>query len=235
MEITIDLQRILWHELGHFCVDLLDTEANSNFSINSFKVSYYSIAISDKWGGSVTVLPSVKFEVLIEDLDKTSFAILNLISGCIFQTIFLKEIIESKVSFKDCFSLKDGCAGKSDCLSFHQITSRIRNRYGRNEKFIQFSEAQLFNIYYNLVVENLNFLKRTNELVTFYKDKIFKAYEQSENKDEFHYSLNVEELESLKKEFYQIISETSLKDTLINLKEQLKEKILGNSNLRQIP
>lgn len=233
MEITIDLQRILWHELGHFCVNILDTEINSNFSIESFRVSYYKIAISNhKWGGAVKVIPSIKFEALIEDVDKTSFAFLNLISGCIFQTIFLKEILQTQDTFENCFSLQPDCAGQIDCLSFNTIASRLRYKYGRNDEFIQFSEAELISIYYKLVVENKKFIERIDEVVNQYKDKIFNSYDQFENQEEFHYELKDDELNSFKNIIHKLMSETSFDEILINLKEQIKVKLLANSNLK---
>lgn len=227
MEISIDLQRILWHELGHFCVDLIDNEKDENFSISAFWVSYHKIAISDhKWGGGVKVIPSTKFEVLVEDIDKTSFSILNVISGCIFQTIFLKEIIKIETSNNDCFCPQDKCAGKQDFFTFHRITSQIRKRYGYNSEFVGFSEIELFDIYYKLIIENKLFVESINELISCYVKKIFNTYEISENKEEFYYYFESDEIELLKKEIYDILVKTSFKTTIEILKEKIKEKMI---------
>ncbi|MFD2910191.1 hypothetical protein ACFSX9_15785 [Flavobacterium ardleyense] len=228
MEITIDLQRILWHELGHFCIDLIDTKRDENFSIDAFWVSYHKVAISDhKWGGGVKVIPSIKYEVLVEDIDKTSFSILNVISGCIFQTVFIKEIIKNEISTKDCFCPQGRCAGQQDFFTFHGITSKIRNRYGLSRELIYFSEIELFDIYYNLIIENKLFIENISELITYYANKIFKKYEQSDNKDEFFYYFNFDEIQLLRKEVYDILVITSFENTIEILKEKIKDKIIA--------
>jgi len=224
MEFITDLQRILWHELGHLCVDILDVEEDSNYDIDDFWVSYHKIAISDhKWGGGVKMLPSLKWAVLIENNDKTSFALLGIISGCIFQTIFLKHFLQAEVVFEDCFCLQKNCAGQGDSSSFYTLTSEIRRKNGRKEDFIKFSEIELSKMYYKLVLENSHFLELMNQIILKYTDLISTAYHQSGSKDEFHYHFKGAEFESLKEEVYQIMSATSLRDAIVGLKEKIKE------------
>lgn len=224
MEFITDLQRILWHELGHLCVDLLDLEEDSNCDIDDFWVSYHKIAISDhKWGGGVKMVPSLKWAVLIQNNDKTSFALLGIISGCIFQTIFLKHFLQAEVVFEDCFCLQKNCAGQSDSISFYTLTSEVRKKNGRREDFIKFSEIGLSKMYYDLVLENSQFLEFMNQMILKYTNLISTAYHQSGSKDEFHYHFKGAELVSLKEEVCQIMSATSLKDVIVSLKEKIKE------------
>jgi hypothetical protein len=52
MEIRTDLERVLWHEVGHLCIDLIDIEGNTDFFVDDLLwVNYHKIAISEhKWG-----------------------------------------------------------------------------------------------------------------------------------------------------------------------------------------
>jgi hypothetical protein len=68
----------------------------------------------------VRMLPSVKFEVLLQDDDKTSFALLGLISGCVFQTLFLKDVLKAPdIGFEDFFL----CAAKVWWKGRYQVLS----------------------------------------------------------------------------------------------------------------
>lgn len=228
MEITNDLKRILWHEIGHFCIDLLDSASNPDFQIDSFVVSYHENAISyHKWAGRVKTLPGLKFGELIKDNDKTSFAILSLISGCSFQTIFLKEFLKCNIIFCRCFCKQDKCVGQDDNYKFYDILSRLRNKYIENERLMKFLELELFDAFYSLIVKNQEFLNKINELVIIFSDKIFDVYQQSGNKDEFHYPFDENELQILKEEVSIIMTESLFKEEAINFKEKIKEKMLA--------
>ena len=226
MEIKFDLERVLWHEIGHFCIDLVDTKRSESFSISAFWVCYRKIAITDhKWGGGVETIPSIKHNVLVEDIEKTSFSILNLISGCIFQTIFIKEILKNEISTNDCFCPKGKCAGQQDFYQFSGITAQIRKKYGSNREFIDFIEVELFDIYYELVLKNGLFIDNIRALIIVYANKVFNKYEQSDNQDEFFYNFDSDEIELLKNEIHNILVITSFENSINELTERIKNKI----------
>ena len=231
MEIKLDLERVLWHEIGHFCIDLIDTKRNENFSINAFNVYYRKIAITDhKWGGEVITIPSIKHDVLVEDIEKTSFSIINLISGCIFQTIFIKEILKNEISINDCFCAKGKCAGEYDCHQVWGINAQIRKKYGRNREFIEFIEVELLDIYYELVLKNTLLVDNIRTLIIFYAKKVFNKYEQSNNQDEFIYNFDSNEIELLKNEIHNILVTTSFENSINELAERIKDKINSLQN-----
>ncbi|PAM96354.1 hypothetical protein B4N84_02720 [Flavobacterium sp. IR1] len=227
MEIKYDLERVLWHEIGHLCIDLIEIEGSPDFFVDDFWVSYHKIAISEhKWGGGVKMLPSIKFEVLLQDDDKTSFALLGLISGCVFQTLFLKNFLKAAdTSFEDCFCVQQKCAGNGDIRSFLGITSLIRKKYGLSKDFTQFSDRDLQHIYYDIIVKNQEFLGALHSLISRYTAIVYTVYEESENKDEFKYSFKKNDLDSLKQEVYNVMKGTGFYDTVIDLKERIKEKM----------
>lgn len=226
MDFSEDLQRVLWHEFGHLCVDLLESEANLNFLVDDFFVRYNVYAISNhKWGGGVRMVPSVKFSVLVEDLDKTSFSLLSFTSGCVFETVFRNEFLQNKVFFEDCFSNKSGCAGNGDFMNFFTTSSELRKRYGRNQDFIKFSETELFDIYYNKIIANKAFLEQLNELVIKNRNVILEDYDKSDNKNDFFYYFSKEDLEILKIQVIEIMSKTLFNEVILELKETIRSKI----------
>ncbi|MFH6959165.1 hypothetical protein ACHRV1_17360 [Flavobacterium aquidurense] len=228
MEIRTDLERVLWHEIGHLCIDLIEIEDSPDFSIDDLWANYHKIAISEhKWEGGVRMLPSIKYEVLLQDDDKTSFALLGLISGCVFQTLFLKDFLKvPNTGFEDCFCMQQKCGGRGDIISFLGITSLIRRKYDLNKDFTQFSERELQHIYYDIITKNQEFLGSLNSLISHYTAIIYDVYEQSENKDKFKYSLKGNYLDSLKEELFKLMKGTGFYDAVKGLKESIKEKII---------
>lgn len=226
MENITDLKRVLWHEIGHFCIDVIDLEADNKFSIDEFWVSYHSNAISEhKWGGGVRTIPSIKLDELVEDIDKISFSFISLISGCIFQTFFLKELMQLNIDFKDCFCVQENCAGKSDMKLFHSIASKQRSKYGRKDLFIKFSEIEIIDIYYKIIIEEPVFIENINKLINSLSNKIYNTYQHSKNNDEFSYYLSKKEIFNLKEDIFSIMYESSFFEKIVNLKEMIKEKM----------
>ncbi|QOG01081.1 hypothetical protein [Flavobacterium sp. MDT1-60] len=227
MEIRTDLERVLWHEVGHLCIDLIEIEDSPDFFVDDLWANYHKIAISEyKWEGGVRMLPSIKFDVLLQDDDKTSFALLGLISGCVFQTLFLKDLLKVPgIGFEDCFCVQQKCGGRGDIRSFLGITSLIRRKYGLNKDFIQFSEKELQHIYYDIITKNQEFLGALHSLISRYTAIVYAVYELSENKDEFKYSLKGNDLDSLKEEVFKLMKVTGFYDAVKELKESIKEKM----------
>jgi hypothetical protein len=226
MNFSEDLQRVLWHEIGHFCVDLLEVESNPSFSIDELWVSYHEKAISNhKWAGGVKMVPSVKWNILVEDLDKTAFSMLGFISGCVFETVFRNEFLQNKVLFEDCFSHKSNCAGNGDFRSFFLTGSEFRKKYGRKPDFIKFSETELSEIYYHKIIANQAFLEQLNELIINKRDAILDFYNKSDNKIEFFYHFSNKDLDILKDFIYEIMYKTSFKETILELKESIRTKM----------
>jgi len=227
MEIRTDLERLLWHETGHLCVDLIEIEDSPDFLVDDLWANYHAIAISKhKWEGGVRMLPSIQYDVLLQDDDKTSFALLGLISGCVFQTLYLKEFLkDADVGFEDCFCMQQKCGGRGDIMSFLGITSLIRRKYGLNRDFIQFIERELQHIYYDIITKNQEFLGELQSLISNYTAIVYDVYEQSENKDKFQYSLKGKYLDSLKEEVFKLMKGTGFYDAVKELKESIKEKM----------
>lgn len=225
MDFCDDLHRVLWHEYGHFCVDILASASNPDYTINDFWVKYNDKAISNhKWAGAVEMVPPIKFKILVADLDKTSFSILSIISGCLFETIFLKEFLDSETKFTECFCNKQSCAGQLDFYSAFSIYSEIRKKYGYDAEFIKFVEIELPNIYYDKIVANKAFMEQLNKLIIMKKEIILQEYEGSKNHDEFYHYFT-EEINMLTDLLNNLLKDTSFIEIILEMKESILSKI----------
>ena len=231
METIKDIKRILWHEMGHFFIDLLEIKINGNFYVENIWISYVKDATSDhKWAGGVKTLPEIKWEAIVKDIEKTSFTLLNLISGCLFQTYFLKEVLKENVNFYDCFCFHNSCAGGGDIRKFHKIINLIRDIYGENLSLRIFLEKELIEAYYMNFLKSKIFLNSTNELVNRYSNTILEKFTQYEDKFKFHYSFKENRMESLKAEAKTILNKSSFELDILALKEKIKQNIHSKKN-----
>lgn len=228
MEIKIDLQRILWHEFGHLCIDLIDSFTNNN-KIIVFEVAYYRKSLSEqKWNGRIKTTPPLTQKDMINSIDKTSFTLMNYISGCLFETIFFNEILKVEVPYTNCFCPQTYCSGEDDFIKYESIKLKIRSKYGKNSSFMKYSEIELFETYYENIKSNKSFINSLNILIGNYASKIIQQYDNIYNNEEFRYCFNENEIDLLKNEVSKIIIKTSFNKTIEILNETIKNKILKN-------
>lgn len=226
MNFSEDLERVLWHEFGHFFVGILEIEFDKNYTIDDFWVSYHHKSTSiQKWGGGVKMIPSIKFNILVEDLDKTAFAMLGFISGCVFETFFRNEILKSNIVFEDCFGIKPNCAGYSDFMCFFSTGSEFRKKYGRQQEFINFSEIELFEIYYDEIISNIDFVDEIKKFIIIKRNEILEDFDKSEHKEQFSYYFTNEQLEILKNVVMEIMTNTKFKETILEIKRNIMSKM----------
>jgi hypothetical protein len=229
MDFLIDLQRLLWHEFGHLCIDIISTDENPNYQIEQLSVTFNAHALH-KWNGYVKVVPSIKFDVLVEDEIKVSYSMITLLSGCIFQTIYLREIEKQIVEFDDCFSLKDRSAGFHDKLYFGEIGSQYRMKFGNRADYTNFIEVELKETLYNQILNNELFLVGMNQISIKYRDLILKKLENQMLKDNLLYRIIDKELEVLKNEIRELMLNTGFYVMVIELIESIGEKMIADKN-----
>ncbi len=226
METQIDIRRILWHEMGHFYIDLIDTAHNRNYFIDDFGISYHEDAITEhKWAGSVKTLPEIKWESLVEDIEKTSFTLLNLISGCIFQTYYLRNFLNKNIDYNECFCFGNNCAGRGDIKKYENLIHHITIKYGEKFHLKNFLYIELPKTYYENILKKTLFLNKTNELAKTYCTIILSRLNQMENQNNFKYYFKDNGLDLLKEQLNSIIDESDFKKDIIEFKEKIKNKI----------
>ncbi|TRW25849.1 hypothetical protein FMM05_06405 [Flavobacterium zepuense] len=229
MDFQTDLQRLLWHEFGHLCIDIIQIEYYNNYEFESFFANFHSNAISTfKWGGGVKIIPSVKFTDMVNDIQLTSFCLISTISGCVFQTIFLKDI-GVDVNFNDCFCLNAKCSGYQDSMSFYQINSQFRLKHGYSINYINFIEKELQVLYADIINKNKVFLNHLNNISLKYRDIILNDYKAKGNPNRYEFNFSQERINVLVKEITEIINDTSFYGEIITMKDLIIQKITFKS------
>jgi len=208
MDLEADLERVLWHELGHLFIDIIQCEELKNYSVDFMFVGYIDNAKGDnKWNGGVRIEPSTKFEEIVKDFNLTSYAILSLMSGCIFETVFRVNNGNKEALFEKCFCMGPQCAGLMDSKQFYQLNIEFRKFYGYRVRYVEFIEKELNVIYFKKLQENNSFLSDVDSLSKKLKATVLKSFYSSNSN--FVYQFVGEELESIKKEIIVLLDKSN--------------------------
>ncbi len=170
-------------------------------------------------------MPITKFDELINDPNKTAYAYISLMSGCVFQTIFYNEIDEKEVNLKYCFGLGKNCAGLGDLRKFNEIFSMYLQKYGNREQHVMCINRDLLQTYEQCILENKDFLNQLNALAIRERDIILKDFNAAENKDDFYHHNDAIAIENLKSEVRQILQDTGLYKSINYLQRQVQKAI----------
>ena len=93
------IQSILWHEIGHLCVDILLVNEHPEISINKLVITNAECEIK-QWCGHIDLAPEelLTFDQILKKNSLLYFSLLSLVSGCLFQT----NLGQENFSFKKC-------------------------------------------------------------------------------------------------------------------------------------
>ena|SRR5690606_31097798 len=219
MEVVEDLKRVLWHELGHLCIGILFCEKNETYFNSSLEVSYFELA--HKWGGKVSKNKIDKSKDLIQDIDNALLAIIDLGMGCVFQTLYINEILNKEESLSKCLCYQSGCPGADDIQKMGFIVVLLRENYVRKN----ISLLDFFNKCYELICGNKMFIKSIMNLVEKYSDFIIEEYNKQGKSREFKYIISDKELDELEEEVKTIILNNSFDSNVIIMKNLLNDVV----------
>jgi hypothetical protein len=208
-----DLKKIIWHEIGHFCIEIINSNPIIELKIEK---NYDSV-----WLGGLKNKNIIKIVDLVEDIDQAIFEILSLVSGCVFQIIYFKKYEKKEVSFlKDCFNRKDH--GSDDYDKFHTINNKLKESYSVKKYSLNYIDDE----YIKLIIENCSFIEKINKISNNLNDIILNDFNKKQMLGDINYSfvLKDEELDYLKKNIEKIISETKFKDDFLIFKNKFKEE-----------
>lgn len=218
------IKSILWHEVGHLCVDILKVQKFPKISINKLVIST-AICKTNKWCGFVRLLPTeeLTFEKAINNHKFLAFTLLSLTSGCVFQTSLNYSIFK----FKGCFAFNKKAVGKGDHDKFYKIQSQFRRLHPELRGNIEFN-TKISIIPQSIFQSNLLELDKFNlslkEIINRETSLILKDYQKKNKPNKYEFEYEDCDLEGL-------ILEIS---TLINnygFKELIDESILGIEQL----
>ncbi len=215
-----DLKRILWHEFGHFFVDLLFTNQFPTYEIECLQLTLHRNCINGKcWGGGIKVKPEIKLEEVLLDQDAISFQILSLFSGCIFESIFLKDNESLLKLFDKCLCSENSCTGKKD----RQLINSILLKFTNNRELTEYLRNDLPTHYFDRISKNKKFIKELESLIISLSIKIITNLDETNLDETQNYRIVESELRSLIDETTQILS--IIEVDLLTLKDEIKQKM----------
>jgi hypothetical protein len=131
MSISEDIKRILWHEMGHLCVDILKKEDHNQLEVNLLNLSFTDHHDDlFKWSGYVEILPSLPFIDIPKNHSLMAYSLISLGAGCIFETIYFNEIKgDESMKFEDSFSFNKESIGNGDWRNYEEIMFKMRELY----------------------------------------------------------------------------------------------------------
>lgn len=230
MSFSIDLQRVIWHELGHLCVDMLINEKFPEYDVSEFKLKYHVNAYPPyKWGGSIVLNPSIQPEIYNEDSELVSLCLIGCLAGCVYQTVFLNRIIKNEsIKFENCFSLNRGSGGLYDCRSYNNIQSHHRKNNVHSQQLIEFLTSELHNLFVDLLIRNQTFIDGLNEYSLVYVNHGLQYFNETDS--EINFSFSADYLGQIKVEIFELMNETNFSHSLKNLVLLTQESLdIGNN------
>jgi len=192
MNLKVDLERIIWHEIGHLCIDIIQITKYDNAYVDLIELKYNHEAEEKKWSGKVRVInQEIKSN---DDLLKSkshellSFHLLNLISGSLFELNYLNDYIQDKVSLNDLFSIKNK-SGTQDYLDFRKLLNGFCKINSLDKNTFNLEFTSIFSILCEMEFSKMKgFKKDLKQITEKYVDLIICDF--NKNHDLGNYSFN---------------------------------------------
>ncbi len=228
MSVSDDIKRILWHEMGHLCVDTIKIETHNNLKVNLLNLTVANDGLF-KWSGFVEMLPSLPFKDIPINHSILAYSLISLQAGCVFETIYFQIIKEnSSINFGDCFSFNRECIGNGDWTNYHEILSKIREIHpefrGKLDLngYLEIDFSRLVNI---ALFKLSEFITKMNEIID---NEVIKIEKDFTGRDGAHgiysYNYSGDELTELINRIIPLMNELGFRDTLMELHESFIKK-----------
>lgn len=220
-----EIKKIIWHEIGHLCVDIILIQRISfeNFYINELQIFKIPRLSENCWGGQVEILPDIGYERSVQNLDYLTLKLITLTSGCIFETLFSTEFLKEKcLNFENCFGMNHSCKGRGDFNKYNELISRLIADCDKKEGKIIRGNSELVNFIYSyipktfleIVQKNKSFLTSVGKEVDKLAQLVKLDFENQNKPDNYCYKINSSELNSLLNIFRKIILKDKFEDNL---------------------
>ena len=196
---SLDIQRIIWHEIGHLSIDILKVESVKDIVINKLNISHINnISGTFNWFGCVEILPEIAYSKIPEDRKVFAFYLVSLVSGCIFETVYLTVYLGKDKSLVNCFDNKENCLGQQDYRDYQEIISNFYKLYDHHRgdmKLYSFLINDFIQNYFEKILEWKGFFDKIKTIVEEEAKIILEKYR--EKPGNFTYDLTDELLVSL--------------------------------------
>ncbi len=188
MDIKVDLERVIWHEIGHLCMDIILCSKNSEFEIYKIEFNYNSIANGRKWGGVIGCknpkIPSVNDLLVCNNLELFCLKFLNLYSGCIFELNYLNDFHNQSLNINDLFAIDPSKSGTSDYQSLRDLNNEFSKYYKIDKKEFDFNYVKMIkNIFENKFSKMNDFKSKLKFISEKYFDVVYSNFESNFNNE----------------------------------------------------
>ena len=208
MILSEQIREIVWHEIGHLCLDIILVKKikSKKLKITELQIHHLNVIDGPKWGGHVEVLPGPSYIEVVKDINYFGLKLLTLYSGCLFQNLYHKKILKNDYEIKNCFCLREGCIGRKDWSDYNSLVSEFtaycdkKNSIRGNKEIFQFFESYPKSLkFYNF------FIKCINKIVLELSDKIELDYINKEKPAKYCYPIKEQELLKLRKKLHWLV------------------------------
>ena len=219
------IESILWHEVGHLCVDVLKIQFSDKITIDKLTISN-EICENRGWCGEVVMGPEnlLTYEKVVNDNYLAAFSLLSLISGCFFQSKLGPENLE----FEECFCRKKKAIGYEDYFKYHEIPFRLRKLHPllNANKNIFLDRLELIQDEYKTELLKLkDFQTEISKIISDEVEKIHSKFSALNKPKRYSFQYEGEELQKLTKVLLETMDKNGLKELLTTSAEKIIENI----------
>ncbi|MFD1316182.1 hypothetical protein [Namhaeicola litoreus] len=218
------INKILWHEFGHYMVDILLCKEYPKIEIEYITVRNFECL--NNWCGTIKLIPDalLGFDKIIQEHKFFSYHSISLFSGCVFQAFHDKN-----TELEDCFSNKNKGSGKGDCTNFNELIFQIK-RINNSSSPNNFN-TEMFTIInnYNEHFHYLNnFHKDLNKVIDPLSMTILVDYKAKKEPTNFEYNIKYTDLDQLTHKVLQLPYFQSFEQMVQNTVQMILENIKQN-------
>lgn len=225
MSLNNQIKRAVWHEIGHFCIDIIKPIHHEDYQVTEFCVKYQQRSDDlPSWGGFVKMLPTIKFLEIPKDPSFMAYSLMSLCSGCIFETKHLET------NLKKCFSNNMKCLGFGDWRSYKLIiseTSKLHPYFRGKKEAFQFIEFDYIKLVQDEIEKLTDFFSEIEKKVNQITSEIEKDFSFKEKPSPYSFLIDKEELENLKMEVLEISEKNEFTDSVLALRESFIEEYVS--------
>jgi|GEM_PF-3940691 len=219
------IESILWHEVGHLCVDVLKIQFSDKITIDKLTISN-EICENCDWCGQVILGPedSLTYEEVVKDNYLTAYSLISLVSGCFFQSKIGPEALE----FEECFCAKKKAIGYEDYYKYHELPFQLRNHHPLLDanKNIFLDRLELMQDEYKTELLKLkDFQTEISKVISHEVEKIHSKFSELNKPKRFSFHYEGEELQKLSDVILETMNSYGLTDLLTTTAEKIIENI----------
>lgn len=210
------IRELIWHEFGHFCLDLIKIKNNPNFKITSFKFEFNKA--NSYWRCSVTCKnPYITSnKEIVENLNRNElcFDIISIIAGSVFESVYRRKFYNQYYCPRKILNVG---SARNDMQSINNILSELGNGI-LNTKIRDFILSNILDEFFDIIFKNDSFFDKAIEILEPIELKIISEFNIM---FDYLYILKESEIISLSNQLENLISSSNI---LVEI-EELKRKL----------